>query len=148
MSDCGKAGRETSSTDLGGGGQPECLPTAYFNRLRHSLPLLEEDWGMTKVNVEVCCGRTGVNSEKFDKYRPRCADERNSVAAHFKKAGHNICSFRYTGIEKVNRLPRGGDHKCLLLQRETSYIHMLNTMSPCKMNEDIDIKPFLYAGLF
>ena len=74
----------------------------------------------------------------------RCGDERNPVAAHFKKAGHNLCHLKYTGIEKVDKPPRGGDHKRLLLQRETHYIYFLNTMSPNGgLNEEFDIKPFL-----
>lgn len=73
----------------------------------------------------------------------RCGDERNPVAAHFKQAGHSISSLRYIGIEKVNRPPRGGDHERVLLQRETYYIYMLNTMSPYGLNEEFDIKPFL-----
>ena len=56
----------------------------------------------------------------------RCGDERNPVAAHFKKMGHNIATLRYWGIEKVDRPPRGGDHNRLLLQRESFYIYTLN----------------------
>ena len=73
----------------------------------------------------------------------RCGDERNPVAAHFKKYGHSITSFRYWGIEKVDMPPRGGDHNRLLLQREAYYIYTLNTMSPCGLNEEFDVKPFL-----
>lgn len=73
----------------------------------------------------------------------RCGDMRNPVAAHFKIAGHTVCSLRYVGIEKVTRPPRGGDHERLLLQREAYYIHTLNTLAPYGLNEEFDIKPFL-----
>lgn len=73
----------------------------------------------------------------------RCGDTRNPVAAHFLAAGHNVCTLRYTGIERVERPPRGGNHDRLLLQRETYHIYALNTMSPHGLNEDFDIKPFL-----
>ena len=73
----------------------------------------------------------------------RCGDERNPVAAHFKKFGHSISSFRYWGIEKVERPFRGGDHGLLLLQREAYYIYTLNTMAPNGLNEEFDLKPFL-----
>lgn len=59
----------------------------------------------------------------------RCGDERNPVAAHFKKSRHSMSSFRYSGIEKVEKPLRGGDHNCLLLQREAYYIYTLNTMA-------------------
>lgn len=73
----------------------------------------------------------------------RCGDVRNPVAAHFLAAGHNISTLRYIGIERVEKPPRGGNHDCLLLQRETYYIHAPNTLSPCGLNEEFDIKPFL-----
>ena len=73
----------------------------------------------------------------------RCGDIRNPVAVHFNQHGHNISSFRYWGIEKVTRPPRGGDHNRILLQREAYYIYMLNTMAPHGLNEEFDIKPFL-----
>ena len=73
----------------------------------------------------------------------RTGDERNPVAAHFKKAGHNLNNLRYVGVEKVEKPPRGGDLDRLLLQRETYWIYFLNTMSPDGLNEEFDIKPFL-----
>ncbi|KAJ0039329.1 hypothetical protein NL108_018573 [Boleophthalmus pectinirostris] len=42
----------------------------------------------------------------------RWGDERNPVTAHFKKVGHNFCYCQYAGIEKVDKLSRGGNHKC------------------------------------
>lgn len=73
----------------------------------------------------------------------RCGDTRNPVAAHFLALGHNVCTLRYTGIEKVEKPSRGGNHDRLLLQRETYYIYALNTMSPSGLNEEFDVKPFL-----
>lgn len=70
-------------------------------------------------------------------------DERNPVAAHFKKAGHNLNNLRYVGVEKVEKQPRGGDLERLLLQRETYWIYFLNIMSPDGLNEEFEIKPFL-----
>lgn len=65
------------------------------------------------------------------------------MAAHFKKAGHNVSALRYIGIEKVNKPLRGGNQERLLLQRETFYIYSLNTLAPSGLNEEFDIKPFL-----
>lgn len=73
----------------------------------------------------------------------RTGDERSPVAAHFKRAGHNVSALRYVGVEFVTSPPRGGDHGKRLLQRETYWIHALNTMSPNGLNEEFDIKPFL-----
>ena len=73
----------------------------------------------------------------------RTGDERSPVAAHFKQAGHNVSALRYIGVERVNKPPRGGDQDKRLLQRETFWIHYLNTMSPHGLNEEFDIKPFL-----
>lgn len=73
----------------------------------------------------------------------RTGDEKSPVAAHFKSAGHNVSALRYIGVERVDRSPRGGDRGKRLLQRETFWIHYLNTMSPNGLNEEFDIKPFL-----
>ena len=73
----------------------------------------------------------------------RTGDERSPVAAHFKQMGHSANSFRYTGIEHVEKPPRGGDIEKRLLQRETYWIYALNTLSPQGLNEDFDVKPFL-----
>ena len=45
------------------------------------------------------------------------------------KAGHNISSLRYVGIEKVEMPPRGGYYERLLLQLKSFHIHALNTMA-------------------
>lgn len=73
----------------------------------------------------------------------RSGDERSPVAAHFKKAGHNVSALRYLGVEGIVRQRRGGDLERRLLQRETFWIYSLNTLSPNGLNEDFDIRPFL-----
>ncbi len=58
----------------------------------------------------------------------RTGDEKSPVAAHFKRAGHNVSALRYIGVERVDTSPRGGDRGKKLLQRETFWIHFLNTI--------------------
>ncbi|CAB1346062.1 unnamed protein product [Coregonus sp. 'balchen'] len=52
-------------------------------------------------------------------------------------------SLRYIGIEMVKMSHRGGDIERKLLQRESFWIHRLNTLSPLGLNEEFDLKPFL-----
>ena len=65
------------------------------------------------------------------------------VAVHFNKAGHNVSTLRYTGIELVQSPRRGGDVNNMLLKRELFWIHTLQTLAPKGLNEDYDIRPFL-----
>lgn len=65
------------------------------------------------------------------------------VAAHFVQAEHAISSLRYIGIEMVKMSRRGGDNERKLLQRESFWIHRLNTLSPLGLNVEFGLKPFL-----
>ena len=97
--------------------------------------------GLTYVGCTTRSLRTRISEHRSN---IRCGKiERNPVAAHFQAASHNLCYLQYMGIELVPKPPRGGDHKRLLLQRETYYIHLLNSMSPNGLNLEFDIKPFL-----
>ncbi|CAB1337497.1 unnamed protein product [Coregonus sp. 'balchen'] len=70
-------------------------------------------------------------------------ETKNLVAVHFVQTGHPISSLRYIGIEMVKMSRREGDIERKLLQRESFWIHRLNTLSPLGHNEEFDLKPFL-----
>ncbi|CAB1337390.1 unnamed protein product [Coregonus sp. 'balchen'] len=73
----------------------------------------------------------------------RTGETKKLVAVHFLQAGHPISSLRYIGIEMVKMSRRGGDIERKLRQRESFWIHRLNTLSPLGLNEEFDLKPFL-----
>lgn len=73
----------------------------------------------------------------------RTGETKNPVAAHFVQAGHPFSSLRYIGIEMVKMSCRGGDIERKLLQRESFWIHRLNTWSPLGLKEELDLKTFL-----
>ena len=70
-------------------------------------------------------------------------DQKSPVAVHFTKAGHNVSSLCYWGIEQVKLPRRGGDINTFLLKREAFWIYTLETLAPKGLNEDIDLRPFL-----
>lgn len=72
----------------------------------------------------------------------RNKDTKSLVAVHFTNYQHNVSSLRYTGIELVKPLCRGGDINTVLLKQETFWIYELDTLSPRGINEDFDIRPF------
>ena len=73
----------------------------------------------------------------------RNKDEKSPVARHFNTTKHDICTLRFQGIEVVNPLKRGGDRDKLLLQREAYWIHVLNTVFPKGLNEELLLNCFL-----
>lgn len=106
----------------------------------HVVYLIRCPCGLAYVGKTTRALRTRISEHRST---IRLGDERSPVAAHFKRAGHNVSALRYVGVELVKKPARGGDHNRKLLQRETFWIHYLNTLSPNGLNEDFDIKPFL-----
>ena len=110
----------------------------------HVIYIIRCQCGLTYVGKTSRELRTRISEHRS---RIRNGDERSPVAAHFKAAGHNLNTFRYLGVEKVERSRRGGDIEKKLLQRETYWIYKLNTMSPNGLNEEFDIRPFLWINI-
>ena len=70
-------------------------------------------------------------------------DDKSSVARHFNSLNHSLSDLHYMGIETVNMPRRGGDRDKILLQRETYWIHYLDTLIPKGLNEEILFSCFL-----
>lgn len=70
-------------------------------------------------------------------------DEKSSVARHFNSHKHTLSDLHYMGIETVSMPHRGGKRDKILLQRETYWIHYLDTLIPKGLNEEILFTSFL-----
>lgn len=68
----------------------------------------------------------------------RCKKTWLPVPHHFEEANHNIAQLRYQILEHIPRPRRGGNHIKLLKQRESYWIHRLNSLSPNGLNRDFD----------
>lgn len=68
----------------------------------------------------------------------RCRNLMLPLPSHFDKAGHNISQLRYQIIEHVLMPRQGGNRIPLLKQRESFWIHRLNTLNPNGLNRECD----------
>lgn len=61
---------------------------------------------------------------------------------HFFEARHKVSDLRFSIIDHVPPLKRGGNREKLLKRREVCWIKKLDTMSPCGMNLDYPLTSF------
>lgn len=72
-------------------------------------------------------------------------DDKSSMARHFNSHNHSLCDLHYMAIETVNMPQRGGNRDRILQQRETYWIHSLNTLISNGLNEEISFSRFLWT---
>ncbi|OCT79951.1 hypothetical protein XELAEV_18026767mg [Xenopus laevis] len=65
------------------------------------------------------------------------------LSKHFKEKGHTAEQLRFTVLEMVPPLERGGDHELRLKQREVWWINKLNSLHPHGLNKDYNLYLFL-----
>lgn len=68
----------------------------------------------------------------------RCKKTWLPVPYYFQETQHNISQLRYQIADHVPRPRRGGNHIKLLKQRESYWIHRLDTLAPKGLNRECD----------
>ncbi|XP_075697305.1 uncharacterized protein LOC142742645 [Rhinoderma darwinii] len=69
----------------------------------------------------------------------RCNKNWLPLPDHFSKANHQLSQFQFQIIEHVPQPRRGGNHIHLLKERESYWIHTLQTLSPRGLNREFDL---------
>ncbi|OCT68210.1 hypothetical protein XELAEV_18039507mg [Xenopus laevis] len=100
----------------------------------------------------VCpCGKIYVG-ETIQKVKSRISQHRSTIntgnmalplSKHFKEKGHTAEQLRFTILETVPPLRRGGDRELNLKQREVWWIKKLNSLHPNGLNKDYNLYLFL-----
>ncbi|OCT59747.1 hypothetical protein XELAEV_18000617mg, partial [Xenopus laevis] len=97
------------------------------------------------------CGKIYVG-ETIQKVKSRISQHRFtintgnmalSLSKHFKEKGHTAEQLRFTILETVPPLRRGGDRELKLKQREVWWIKKLNSLHPNGLNKDYNLYLFL-----
>lgn len=68
---------------------------------------------------------------------------RNDSAVHFSDTHQAISSLRFCGMEQVNLPPGEGDNVKQLKQLEANRIHILQTLAPKGVNDELLLSMFL-----
>lgn len=69
----------------------------------------------------------------------RCKNLMLPIPHHFNEKGHNVSQLRYQVLEQIQTPRRGGNRIQLLKQRESFWIHRLNSLSPNGLNREFNL---------
>ncbi|OCU00267.1 hypothetical protein XELAEV_18006038mg [Xenopus laevis] len=104
------------------------------------------------VYAIVCpCGMIYVG-ETVQKVKSRISQHKSTIklgnmglplSKYFKEKGHTAEQLRFTVLEMVPPLERGGDRELRLKQREVWWINKLNSLHPHGLNKDYNLYLFL-----